>query len=75
MVAQINKVYGIVIVASRSGASCSKLMVSLVNDSLKFQMTILQIHVYTLLFFVKKCENPLQCILSTKININFVEKM
>ena len=29
-----------------TGASCSKLMMSLVNDSLKFQMAILQIHCY-----------------------------
>ena len=29
---------------------------SLVNDSLKFQMAILQIHCY---FWLKKCENPL----------------
>ena len=28
------------------GASCSKLTMSLVNDSLKFQMAILQIHFY-----------------------------
>ena len=39
-------------------ASCSKLMMSLVNDSLKFQMAILQIHCY---FLLKKCENPLPC--------------
>ena len=31
------------------GASCSKLMMSLVKDSLKFQMAILQIHCYFLL--------------------------
>ena len=31
-------------------------MKSLVNDSLKFQMAILQIHSY---FLLKKCENPL----------------
>ena len=30
----------------------------LVNDSLKFQMAILQIHFH---FLLKKCENPLQC--------------
>ena len=41
-----------------SGPSCSKLTMSLVNDSLKFQMAILQIHCY---FLLKKCENPLQC--------------
>ena len=39
------------------GASCSKL----VNDSLKFQMAILEIHYYFLLI---KCENPLQRILT-----------
>ena len=33
-------------------------MMSLVNDLLKFQMAILQIHCY---FLLKKCENPLQC--------------
>ena len=43
---------------SRSGPSCSKLTMSLVNDSLKFQMAILQIHCH---FLLKKCENPLQC--------------
>ena len=31
----------------------------LVNDLLKFQMAIIQIHCY---FLLKKCENPLQCI-------------
>ena len=40
----------------RPGASYSKLTMSLVNDSLKFQMAILQIHCH-----LKKCENP-QCI-------------
>ena len=44
-----------------SGASCSKLTTSLVNNSLKFQMAILQIHCY---FLLKKCENPLQRILT-----------
>ena len=39
---------------------------SLINDLLKFQMAILQIHCY---FLLKKCENPLLClILSTKNN-------
>ena len=38
------------------GASCSKLKMSLVNDSLKFQMAILQIRCY---FLLKKCENPM----------------
>ena len=42
----------------QTGPSCSKLMTSLVNDSLKFQTLILQIHCY---FLLKKCENPLQC--------------
>ena len=42
----------------KPGASCSKLTISLVNDSLKFQMAILQIHCYFLLI---KCENPLHC--------------
>ena len=42
----------------KSGASCSKLTMSLVKDSLKFQMAILQIHCY---FLLKKCENPLHC--------------
>ena len=41
-----------------SGPSCSKLTTSLVNDSLKFQTLILQIHCY---FLLKKCENPLHC--------------
>ena len=42
---------------SLTGTSCSKLTMSIVNDSLKFQMAILQIHCYnitntcTLLFF------------------------
>ena len=43
---------------SRSGPSCSKLTMSLVNVSLKFQTLILQIHCY---FLLKKCENPLHC--------------
>ena len=38
--------------------SCSKLMMSLVNDSLKLQMAIVQIHYY---FLLKKYENPLHC--------------
>ena len=37
-----------------SGSSCSKLTTLLVNDLLKFQMAILQIHYYFLLI---KCEN------------------
>ena len=40
------------------GVSCSKLTMSLVNVSLKFQTLILQIHCY---FLLKKCENPLHC--------------
>ena len=54
------------------GPSCSKLTTSLVNVSLKFQTLILQIHCY---FLLKKCENPLQRILtffSTKNNSVFV---
>ena len=39
-----------------SGPSCSKLTMALVNDLLKFQMAILQIHCY---FLLKKCDNPL----------------
>ena len=39
----------------KTGASCSKLMMLLVNDLLKFQMAILEIHCY---FCLKKCENP-----------------
>ena len=38
---------------------------SLVNDSLKFQMAILQIHCY---FLLQKCENPLQ-FLQQKITV------
>ena len=38
------------------GPCCSKLTMSLVYNSLKFQMAILQIHCY---FLLKKCENPL----------------
>ena len=41
-----------------SGPSHSKLTMSLVNVSLKFQPLILQIHCY---FLLKKCENPLHC--------------
>ena len=47
-------------------------MASLVNDLLKFQTRILQIHCY---FLLKKCENPLHCkdshILSAKNNSVF----
>ena len=51
------------------GASCSKLIMSLENDSLKFQTAILQIHCYFLLI---KCENPKDShILSTKNNSVF----
>ena len=42
----------------QAGTSCSKLTMSLVNDSLKFQIAILQIQCY---FLLKKCENPLHC--------------
>ena len=45
------------------GASCSKLTMLFVNDSIKFQMAILQIHCY---FLLKECENFLDShILST----------
>ena len=40
---------------TRTGPSCSKLTMSLVNVSLKFRTLILQIHCY---FLLKKCENP-----------------
>ena len=40
------------------GPSYSKLTISLVNDSLKFQIAVLQIHCY---FLLKKCENLLHC--------------
>ena len=41
------------------GASCSKLTMSLVNNSLKFQI---QYYKYTVIFLLIKCENPLHCI-------------
>ena len=41
-----------------SGPGCSKLMMSLVNESLKFQMLVSQIRQY---FLLKKCEKLLQC--------------
>ena len=52
------------------GASFSKLTMWLVNDSLKFEMAILQIHCY---FLLKKCENNAKDshILSTKYNSEF----
>ena len=37
------------VILIHSGASCSKLMMLFVNDSLKFQMAILQIQCYFLL--------------------------
>ena len=40
------------------GPGCSKLMTSLVNISLKFQMLISEIHQY---FLLKNCEKLLQC--------------
>ena len=40
------------------GPGCSKLMTSLVNVLLKFQMLISQIHKY---FLLKKCEKLLHC--------------
>ena len=45
--------------------------ISLANDSLTFQMAILQIHCYILL---KKCENPLHCN-SVFALLFFVEKV
>ena len=42
----------------RTGPSCSKLTMSLVNVSLKFQTLISQICQY---FLLKKCEKLLQC--------------
>ena len=45
-------------ILSASGSSCSKLTMSLVNVSLKFQMLISEIHQY---FLLKKCEKLLQC--------------
>ena len=50
------------------GPSCSKLTMSLVNVSLKFQTLILQIHCY---FLLKKCVNHSH-IFSTKHNSVFV---
>ena len=41
----------VTVIATTTGPSCSKLTMSLVNDSLKFQMAVLQIQ---LLFFVEK---------------------
>ena len=43
---------------SRSGPGCSKLTMSLVNETLKFQTLISQICQY---FLLKKCEKLLQC--------------
>ena len=40
------------------GPGCSKLTMSLVNETLKFQMLIFQISQY---FLLKKCEKLLQC--------------
>ena len=63
---------------NRSGASCSKLTMLFFNNSLKFQMAILQIHCY---FLLKKCENPLKCnakdshIFSTKNNSVFASDL
>ena len=47
------------IVNKFSGAGCSKLTMLLVNNSLTFQMVILQICSF---FLLKNCENPLHCI-------------
>ena len=58
----------------KTGGSCSKLTTSLVNNLLKYQTAILQIHCY---FLLKKCKNPLHCtakdsrIFSTKNNSVF----
>ena len=41
-----------------SGPGCSKLTMSLVNVSLKFQMLLSEIHKY---FLFKKCKKLLQC--------------
>ena len=45
-------------VGTSSGPSCSKLTMSLVNDSLKFQTSVSNIRQY---FLLKKCEKLLQC--------------
>ena len=44
----------------KSGPRCSKLTMLLVNDLLKFQMVILQIHVHCY-FLLEKREDPLHC--------------
>ena len=49
---------GSTISGKTSWASCSNLTTLLVNDSLKIQMAVSQIHCY---FLLKKCKNPLQC--------------
>ena len=59
-----------------SGPCCSKLMMSLVNVSLKFQTLISQICQY---FLLKKCEKLLQCksfshFLQQKISVYLVVK-
>ena len=54
-----------------SGVSCSKLTMSLVNDLLKFQMVILQIHCYFLLTKCEMCNAKDAHILSTKNNSVF----
>ena len=59
-----------------SGSGCSKLMMSLVNVSLKFQTCLSEIHNY---FFVEKCEKLLHCknfshFFSTKISVYLVIK-
>ena len=56
------------VILPNPGPSCSKLTMLLVNDSLKFQMAIIQIHCY---FLLKKCENPLHNFFSTKNNSVF----
>ena len=47
----------------QTGPGCSKLTMSLVNVSLKFQMLISQICQY---FLLKKCEKKTSLIFSTK---------
>ena len=59
----------------RPGPGCSKLMTSLVNVSLKFQMLISEMCQY---FMLKKCVKLLQCsslIFSTKISVYVVLKL
>ena len=67
-----NLVRSVLIFSSyESGVSCSKLTMSLVNDLLKFQMVILQIHCYFLLTKCEMCNAKDAHILSTKNNSVF----